>query len=81
MHNYFAEKSANHYLSRLMNSVLSHNMRVVILGAKIPDRMSKSNKEHIKIIDMMLDNDASGAKDAMKNHISSAKNIALLLMK
>jgi hypothetical protein len=35
MHLYLAERTENTYLVRLMSSVLSHNMRIVVLGALI----------------------------------------------
>ena len=49
LHRYLAEKTGNSYLIRLMDNVLSHNLRIVVLGAKIPDRISVSNREHLEI--------------------------------
>lgn len=76
LHTYFAERTGNRYLIRLMDNVLSHNMRIVVLGAKIPDRMQVSNSEHLEIIERMLDGDSDGAQESMIKHIQSAKLIA-----
>lgn len=81
MHLYLAERTENTYLVRLMSSVLSQNMRIVVLGARIQDRLPASNKEHAAIIERMLDGDADGAAEAMRTHIASAKTIASMVYK
>ncbi len=81
MHNYFAERTENVYLVRLMSSVLSQNMRIVVLGARVRDRLPASNKEHAMILERMLDGDADGAVEAMRAHIASAKAIASMVYK
>jgi DNA-binding GntR family transcriptional regulator len=81
MHAYFAERTGNRYLIRMMDSVLSQNMRIVVLGARIQDRLKVSNTEHAKIIERMLDGDAPGAEKAMREHIASAKMIASMVNK
>ncbi len=81
MHNYLAERTENTYLVRLMSSVLSQNMRIVVLGARVQDRLPASNKEHATIIERMLDRDAEGAAEAMRAHIASAKMIASMVYK
>jgi DNA-binding GntR family transcriptional regulator len=79
MHNYFAERTENMYLVRLMSSVLSQNMRIVVLGARVQDRLPASNKEHAAIIERMLERDTDGAAEAMRVHIASAKMIASMV--
>ena len=81
MHNYFAELTENTYLVRLMSSVLSQNMRIVVLGARIRDRLPASNREHAAILERMMDGDADGAAEAMRAHIASAKAIASMVYK
>jgi GntR family transcriptional regulator, rspAB operon transcriptional repressor len=81
MHAYFAERTENRYLIRLMDGVLSQNMRIVVLGAMIQDRLKASNNEHARIIERMLDGDAEGAEQAMREHIASAKKIAGMVHK
>jgi GntR family transcriptional regulator, rspAB operon transcriptional repressor len=81
MHAYLAERTENRYLIRLMDSVLSQNMRIVVLGARIQDRLTASNHEHALIIERMLEGDAEGAEQAMREHIASAKKIAGMVHK
>jgi DNA-binding GntR family transcriptional regulator len=81
MHKYFAERTENTYLVRLMSSVLSQNMRIVVLGARVRDRLPASNREHATILEKMMDGDADGAAEAMRVHIASAKVIASLVYK
>lgn len=81
MHLYLAERTENRYLIRLMDSVLSQNMRIVVLGARIEDRLKASNTEHARIIERMMEGDADGAEQAMREHIASAKKIASMVHK
>jgi GntR family transcriptional regulator, rspAB operon transcriptional repressor len=76
LHSYFAERTENKHLIRLMAGVLSQNMRIVVLGARIQDRLEASNREHATIIQHLLDGDAAGAEAAMKAHIASARAVA-----
>ena len=62
-----------------MENVLSQNLRVVVMGAKIPDRLTDSNREHVDVIERMLANDAEGAEAAMRRHIASAKKVASIV--
>jgi DNA-binding GntR family transcriptional regulator len=81
LHFYLAERTKNRYLIRLMEGVLSQNMRIVALGARIHDRLRASNDEHAKIIERILARDADGAAEAMREHIASAKLIASMVNK
>lgn len=81
MHAYFAQRTENKYFIRLMDSVLSQNMRIVVLGARIQNRLKVSNSEHARIIECMLARDAEGAEQAMREHIASAKMIASMVHK
>lgn len=79
LHKYLAEKTGNPYLIRLMENVLSHNMRIVVLTAKIPDRLNESNKEHLDVIEKLIAQDVEGAVAAMTKHIAHAKQVASML--
>jgi DNA-binding GntR family transcriptional regulator len=76
MHTYFSERTGNKHLIRLMAGVLSQNMRIVVLGARIQDRLAASNREHTQIIQKLLDGDSVGAEAAMRKHIASARTVA-----
>jgi DNA-binding GntR family transcriptional regulator len=81
LHTYLVERTHNRYLIRLMAGVLSQNLRIVVLGARIHDRLKVSNREHARIIERLLDGDADGAEKAMREHIASAKMVASLVNK
>jgi DNA-binding GntR family transcriptional regulator len=81
MHAYLAKRTENRYLIRMMDGVLSQNIRIVVLGARIQDRLKASNTEHARIIECMLDGDAAAAEQAMREHIASAKRIASMVHK
>lgn len=76
MHLYLAEKTGNPYLIRLMENLLSQNLRIAILGAQLPDRMPGSRQEHFAILDRLLAGDGEGAAEAMRAHIVSAWDVA-----
>ena len=72
-HKYLATLSQNRYLIQTMDNVLSHNMRFVILGSNIPERISNSNIEHAEIIHAMLERDSNKAEELMRKHIQFAR--------
>ena len=72
-HSYLVELVDNPYISSVMNLALSHNMRFVVLGAKLPNRLEHSNEEHIQILDAMLERDEKKAEELMRKHIEYAR--------
>lgn len=72
-HSYLVDLVENPYISSVMNLALSHNMRFVILGAKLPNRLEHSNSEHIRIIDAMLERNEEVAEQLMRQHIEYAR--------
>lgn len=76
-HQYLINMSGNPYLIRMMDAVLANNLRIVVLGASLPQRLSHSNKEHLDIIDALLSRDQAAAKKTMAFHIGKAKESAI----
>lgn len=72
-HSYLVNLVENPYISSVMNLALSHNMRFVVLGAKLPNRLEHSNEEHIRIIDAMLERNKEEAEHLMRQHIEYAR--------
>lgn len=72
-HSYLIRLVNNPYISYVMNLVLEHNMRFVILGAQLPNRLAKSNDEHIRIIDALLARDGEAAAEQMREHLKYAR--------
>ena len=71
-HMYLAELSRNPFLINLMDMVLSHNMRLVVLAAELPDRLAVSNEEHKRIIEALLERDGKKAEQRMREHLKCA---------
>lgn len=76
-HSYLVELMNNPYISSVMNLVLDHNMRFVVLGAKLPNRLEDSNNEHVQILDALLRRDEKAAEELMHEHIKCARISAL----
>lgn len=79
-HWYLVTVVNNPYLTSIMNLILSHNMRFIVLGGRIPKRIDISNQEHLKIIDALLARDSDKAEKLMRQHMSKAAESAYMSM-
>lgn len=79
-HKALVDSINNPYLSTMMDMILSHNMRFVVLASTIPNRLDSSDKEHLDIIDAMLARDPEDAERRMRVHIEAAKQSAIKSM-
>lgn len=70
----------NPYMSSMMDMILSHNMRFVVMAASLPNRLNYSNTEHLAIIDAMLSRDPEAAEKAMRDHIAEARRSSIQSM-
>ena len=77
LHKLLVELTENRYLIRLMDNVLCQNMRFVVLGTRVAATVKAGNREHMEIIEKVLNHDEAGAEAAMRTHIASAQRIAL----
>lgn len=75
-HVYVASFSDNDYLLQMMNNIYTHNNRLRRLLCRIPSRLSAAPREHLDIIRAMLQRDAEGAAEAMKDHIINSRKTA-----
>ena len=71
-HMFLAQATENEYIINLMENVLSHNMRFVIIASELPRRLERSNLEHAKIIEAILEGDVTKASRQMASHIKKA---------
>lgn len=66
-------KLVEHYTS-LMNQLSYH--RMVLTNVKKPGRLTKSNHEHHRILELITDKDGVGAELAMRDHVlASARTL------
>jgi len=72
-HLYLVNTLNNPYISSLMDQVLTHNMRFIVLGSMLPVRLQESNSEHTVILDALLAGDGDKAEKLMIDHMKNAK--------
>lgn len=72
-HSYLIQLVGNPYISSVMNLVLDHNMRFVVLGAQLPNRLEHSNDEHVQILNALVSRDEKAAEELMREHIKYAR--------
>jgi len=85
IHKYFISCSQNAYIINMMDRIYSNNFRLMLAGSSVPGRFEVANKEHIAILDAMLEKNPDKAEKCMLNHLNHAEEseyeAAGLLMK
>jgi DNA-binding GntR family transcriptional regulator len=76
LHSHLVRLTENKYLIRLMDNVLCHNMRFVVLGAGTVERLKTGNREHMKVIEAIVNRDEREAEATMRAHIEYARTVA-----
>lgn len=77
MHRYFFEACQNKYLINTLNFVLDQNTRVIIVSKGNGARMHDSKKEHVEILDALLERDCERAADLMQSHLKNCREASL----
>lgn len=73
LHQYIITCSANPYLLTLMNMIATQNARLRILTSTTHARLIASHPEHIRILDLLLQEDYEAAAKAMEEHLINFK--------
>ena len=77
-HRCIASGCSNMYFRMMLNHIFDQNMRIRALsGSDIWERHIEAAREHIKIIDYILNNNCDRAGDAMAYHLKGSKEMAL----
>ena len=77
LHNMFLSACGNHYLVEMMNRIFAQNHRLRILsGEKLEYRVQESLREHISILNALLNTDYEGAEIAMRKHLEKSQDAA-----
>lgn len=63
----------NNFIEKMMENVYEHNMRLRNQSVKSNDRRNEATKEHINLIDSILDGDLDKALELIKYHNIKAK--------
>ena len=77
MHRYFFHVCENKYFIDVLRHVLDQNNRVIIVSRGNGARMHDSKKEHIAIIDKLLEGDLENATELMKTHLKNCREASL----
>ncbi|MGL4642513.1 MAG: GntR family transcriptional regulator [Cetobacterium sp.] len=73
LHIFILKNCANDYIIKMMENVYEHNMRIRNLSPQPPIRRFEAIKEHMNIIDFILNDNLDAAIEELKNHNLKAK--------
>ena len=77
LHSLIIQSAGNRRLIKLLNTLQSQILWTLNLERRIPGRIERSLKEHLNIIEALLDGDGDRAEKCMREHLES--NMADLL--
>ncbi len=77
MHMYFVENCGNDFIIDMMHSVFDKNTRVIIASKENQLHVNDSRREHLEIINLLLDGDYENACKKLSEHIDHCRIAAL----
>ena len=77
MHMYFVENCRNNFIIDMMHSVFDKNTRVIIASKENQLHVNESRKEHLEIINLLLNRDYDEACIRLSEHIDHCRLAAL----
>ena len=77
MHMYFVENCRNNFIIDMMHSVFDKNTRVIIASKENQLHVNESRKEHLEIINLLLNKDFDEAGIRLSEHIDHCRLAAL----
>jgi DNA-binding GntR family transcriptional regulator len=77
LHSYLISQCKNQMLVKIMNNILDHNQRIRIQSYMAARRYINSNREHVELLEALIQGDLDGAEVLMKEHIISSRRAAL----
>ena len=76
LHNLILKYAGNIFLSRMMENIYQHNQRIRVLSTRSTEDVLETLKQHMVILEAMLDGNEEKAAQEMKNHIVSSRERA-----
>lgn len=73
LHRYIVSCTENTYIIRMMDSIFSNSYRLMLSGSRMPGVFEISNREHIDIIDAIIERNPDRAEKRMLNHLSHSE--------
>ena len=77
MHMYFIENCGNDFIIDMMHSVFDKNTRVIIASKENQLHVNESRKEHLEIINLLINGDYDTACKKLSEHIDHCRIAAL----
>ena len=77
MHLYFIENCRNRYIVDMMHKVFDANTRIIVASKKNQLHIQESRKEHIAILDSLLEGKNEQAAEQLREHIIHCREAAL----
>ncbi|MCF0237676.1 MAG: GntR family transcriptional regulator [Sphaerochaetaceae bacterium] len=77
MHLYIVESCRNEFIINMMHAVFDKNTRIIIASKENQLHVQESKKEHIEILDALLEEDFYRAQKALSNHIDHCRIAAM----
>ncbi len=77
MHLFIIEHCGNHFIIDMMHQAFDQNTRVIISSKQNETKIHDARKEHLEIINLLLDHQAKEAQAALYSHIENCKKAAL----
>lgn len=77
MHLFIIEHCGNRFIIDMMHQVFDQNMRVIISSNQNKTKIHDARKEHLEILDLLINKKVDVAQAAMYEHVESCKKAAL----
>jgi len=75
-HHLLISNCRNKYLIQLLGLVYDQNVRIRVMAGKHTRRLEDTYKEHLKILDFILDDELERAAEAMVEHLEKSQKAA-----
>ena len=76
MHMFFIQCYRNTYITEMMEKVFDKNTRVILTSTENKKHLENARREHIEILDLLLNQDYDKAANQMYLHITNCRNAA-----
>jgi DNA-binding GntR family transcriptional regulator len=77
MHLFIIERCGNRFIIDMMHKVFDENTRVIISSKQNETKIHDACKEHLEVINLLLERDYEKAEKSMRSHIENCKKAAL----
>lgn len=76
LHSYINDLCDNIYLTNMMDNIFEQNQRMRYQTYNIMERDKETTKEHLRLIDRLIDGDVEKAEEELVEHLKKSQEIA-----